>query len=216
MTTAPTPKAAARRPANLTAWPASKLPTTTVVVNFEGPTPFPYTAFVGGEPGHPGRPVRRLPRRPGARMHRCQLRPDRHRPVRGHRIPAQRRDHHGRERELPRSGQTGLRHRDLQGRRRRNGRRPLGLETGEFDYAWNLQLAPDVIAEMEAEGGKAFRRGFGTLVERLTSTTTPIRRWATRSAIRPHPFLANPAVRPCPWPSTARFWSRSAMARRAG
>ena len=27
------------------------------------------------------------------------------------------------------------------------------LETGEFDYAWNLQLAPDVIAKM-AEGGK--------------------------------------------------------------
>jgi oligopeptide transport system ATP-binding protein len=27
------------------------------------------------------------------------------------------------------------------------------METGEFDYAWNLQLAPDVIAKM-AEGGK--------------------------------------------------------------
>jgi peptide/nickel transport system substrate-binding protein len=41
------------------------------------------------------------------------------------------------------------------------------METGEFDYAWNLQLAPDVIAKM-AEGGKGTPvSGFGTLVERI-------------------------------------------------
>ncbi|MEY8839438.1 ABC transporter substrate-binding protein, partial [Cribrihabitans sp. XS_ASV171] len=41
------------------------------------------------------------------------------------------------------------------------------METGEFDYAWNLQLAPDVIAQME-EGGKGVAvAGFGPLVERL-------------------------------------------------
>jgi peptide/nickel transport system substrate-binding protein len=44
------------------------------------------------------------------------------------------------------------------------------METGEFDYAWNLQLAPDVIAKM-AEGGKGTPvSGFGTLVERIRST----------------------------------------------
>jgi peptide/nickel transport system substrate-binding protein len=32
------------------------------------------------------------------------------------------------------------------------------LETGEFDYAWNLQLAPDVLASMEAAGqGRSYR-----------------------------------------------------------
>jgi peptide/nickel transport system substrate-binding protein len=40
----------------------------------------PYTAFVGARAGHPEGPVRRLPRRQGARMHRGQLRPGRHRP----------------------------------------------------------------------------------------------------------------------------------------
>ena len=39
------------------------------------------------------------------------------------------------------------------------------LETGEFDYASNLQLAPDVLAQM-AEGGKGTPiSAFGTLVE---------------------------------------------------
>ena len=41
------------------------------------------------------------------------------------------------------------------------------METGEFDYAWNLQLAPDVIEQMQ-EGGKGEPiSGFGTLVERI-------------------------------------------------
>ena len=34
------------------------------------------------------------------------------------------------------------------------------LETGEFDYAWNLQLAPDVIANMEKAGKGVCHRGF--------------------------------------------------------
>ena len=41
------------------------------------------------------------------------------------------------------------------------------METGEFDYAWNLQLAPDVIQKM-AGGGKGVPvSAFGALVERL-------------------------------------------------
>ena len=47
------------------------------------------------------------------------------------------------------------------------------LETGEFDYAWNLQLAPDVIGPMEAEGGQGtVVAGFGPLVERLEMNMT--------------------------------------------
>jgi peptide/nickel transport system substrate-binding protein len=71
------------------------------------------------------------------------------------------------------------------------------METGEFDYAWNLQLAPDVIAKME-EGGKGTPvAGFGPLVERIMLNNTnpdPSLSAEERSVIRPHPFLSDPAV----------------------
>lgn len=72
------------------------------------------------------------------------------------------------------------------------------METGEFDYAWNLQLAPDVIAKMQ-EGGKGTPvAGFGPLMERIMLNQT----WADPSlpegerstAKHPHPFLKEPAV----------------------
>ena len=73
------------------------------------------------------------------------------------------------------------------------------LETGEFDYAWNLQLAPDVIANMEKAGKGVAIAGFGPLLERLEMNMTDpssdldadIR--ATRKA--PHPFLSDINVR---------------------
>ncbi|MBL4917143.1 peptide ABC transporter substrate-binding protein [Szabonella alba] len=73
------------------------------------------------------------------------------------------------------------------------------LETGEFDYAWNLQLAPTVIASMAAAGkGKAIS-AFGTLVERIEVNMT----WADPSlpegerstAKHPHPILSDLNVR---------------------
>ena len=71
------------------------------------------------------------------------------------------------------------------------------LETGEFDYAWNLQLAPDVIAAME-EGGKGEAvAAFGTLLERIMLNNTnpdPTLSPEERSVIRPHPSLGDPAV----------------------
>ncbi|MHC8508883.1 MAG: peptide ABC transporter substrate-binding protein [Rhodospirillales bacterium] len=71
------------------------------------------------------------------------------------------------------------------------------LETGEFDYAWNLQLAPDVIAAMEAGGkGKAIA-AFGPLVERLMLNHTnpdPSLGPDERAIVRPHPSLQDPAV----------------------
>lgn len=80
-----------------------------------------------------------------------------------------------------------------------NGAGRSVLETGEFDYAWNLQLAPDVIAKMEEAGkGKAIA-GFGPLVERLEMNMTnpsPDLPAETRSTVaEPHPFLSDPAVR---------------------
>jgi peptide/nickel transport system substrate-binding protein len=73
------------------------------------------------------------------------------------------------------------------------------LETGEFDYAWNLQLAPDVIAKME-EGGKGVAiAGFGPLVERLEMNLTdpsPSLDADTRATVKaPHPFLTDINVR---------------------
>ena len=46
------------------------------------------------------------------------------------------------------------------------------METGEYDHAWNLQLAPEVIKQM-AEGGKGKPvSGFSTAVERLEMNMT--------------------------------------------
>ncbi|MEP5155058.1 peptide ABC transporter substrate-binding protein [Planktotalea sp.] len=73
------------------------------------------------------------------------------------------------------------------------------METGEFDYAWNLQLAPDVIAKMK-EGGKGVPvSAFGALVERLEMNLTnpsPDLPPETRSTVaEPHPFLSDMKVR---------------------
>ena len=71
------------------------------------------------------------------------------------------------------------------------------METGEFDYAWNLQLAPDVIASMQEGGLGTPVAGFGPLVERIMLNNTnpdPALGPDERSVIRPHPFLGEPAV----------------------
>ena len=73
------------------------------------------------------------------------------------------------------------------------------LETGEFDYAWNLQLAPEVIANMEKAGKGVAIAGFGPLVERLEMNMTnpsPSLDADTRSTVKaPHPFLTDINVR---------------------
>ena len=72
------------------------------------------------------------------------------------------------------------------------------METGEFDYAWNLQLAPDVLGRM-ARGGKGkVVSAFGTLVERIEINLTDPnpRHGEWRSTTRhPHPFLTDIRVR---------------------
>lgn len=73
------------------------------------------------------------------------------------------------------------------------------METGEYDIAWNLQLAPDVLAKM-AKGGKGKAvSAFGTLVERLEMNLTnpsPSLDADTRSTRKaPHPFLSDMRVR---------------------
>jgi peptide/nickel transport system substrate-binding protein len=73
------------------------------------------------------------------------------------------------------------------------------LETGEFDYAWNLQLAPEVIEQM-AKGGKGQTiAAFGSLVERIhvnmTDPSPSLPEGERSTAAHPHPSLSDPAVR---------------------
>lgn len=73
------------------------------------------------------------------------------------------------------------------------------LETGEFDYAWNLQLAPSVIQGMVAAGKGQAISGFGTLVERiemnLTDPSPELPEGERSTAMHPHPFLSDVRVR---------------------
>jgi len=73
------------------------------------------------------------------------------------------------------------------------------LETGEFDYGWNLQLAPDVIAKMQEGGkGKAIS-AFGALVERiemnLTNPSSDLPAETRATVAEPHPILSDIRVR---------------------
>ncbi|SNR61153.1 peptide ABC transporter substrate-binding protein [Puniceibacterium sediminis] len=73
------------------------------------------------------------------------------------------------------------------------------METGEFDYAWNLQLAPDVLAQM-AKGGKGVAvAAFGTLVERIemnmTDPSPELPEGERATVAHPHPILSDFNVR---------------------
>lgn len=75
------------------------------------------------------------------------------------------------------------------------------LETGEYDYAWNLQIEPEVLAEMESAGKGKVVVSFQTSVERLHLNQTnpdpalgPERRSVYMNGANAHPFLTDPAV----------------------
>ncbi|SFE84870.1 peptide/nickel transport system substrate-binding protein [Sulfitobacter brevis] len=73
------------------------------------------------------------------------------------------------------------------------------LETGEFDYAWNLQLAPDVLESMESSGKGTTVVAFGTAVERLdinmTDPSADLGPDERSTAAHPHPILSDARVR---------------------
>ncbi len=72
------------------------------------------------------------------------------------------------------------------------------LETGEFDYAWNLQIEPEVLAQMEAAGRGTVVAAFATSVERLhlNQTNPDPSLGDQRSTVEggAHPFLTDPKV----------------------
>lgn len=72
------------------------------------------------------------------------------------------------------------------------------FETGEFDYAWNMQIAPDVQESLLKAGKGQFASGFGNLVERIMVNTTdpsPELGDERATAAHPHPFLSDIRVR---------------------
>ncbi len=76
------------------------------------------------------------------------------------------------------------------------------LQTGEFDYAWNLQVEPEVLANMRNAGRGEVLTAFGSQVERIMVNQTnedPSLDADTRSVYlngnNPHPFLSDISVR---------------------
>ncbi len=73
------------------------------------------------------------------------------------------------------------------------------LETREFDYAWNLQIDPTILAQMAKAGNGQVVSAFGTGVERLmVNLSNPDPALGDkRSTLEggPHPFLTDSAVR---------------------
>ncbi|MDC1198777.1 peptide ABC transporter substrate-binding protein [bacterium] len=73
------------------------------------------------------------------------------------------------------------------------------LETGEMDYAWNLQIDPALLTQMESAGKGTVVSAFGTSVERMmVNMTNPDPALGDKRATvegGPHPFLTDANVR---------------------
>lgn len=75
------------------------------------------------------------------------------------------------------------------------------LETGEFDYAWNLQVVPQILDQMVAAGQGQLVVSFGTSVERIhVNQTNPdpdlgdLRSVYVPDGSNAHPFLTVPEI----------------------
>ena len=75
------------------------------------------------------------------------------------------------------------------------------METGEADWAWNLQVDPVVLSQMEAAGIGQLTTSFGTSMERVMFQWTNVdpslgdNRGELMDGNNPHPFLTDKAVR---------------------
>jgi peptide/nickel transport system substrate-binding protein len=170
----------------------------TVVVNFEGSTPFPYGPFVGGE--SPILQAAQFADCLGARAPECteaNFNPIGTGPFVVTEFKPNDVITMAANENYRTDGKPAFASVTFKGGGDAAAAGRAVMETGEFDYAWNLQLAPDVIAKMQ-EGGKGTPVvGFGTLVERIMLNHTnpdPSLGPDERAVVRPHPFLQEPAV----------------------
>jgi len=73
------------------------------------------------------------------------------------------------------------------------------LETGEYDYAWNMQVEPEVLATMVAAGKGKLETAFGTQTERINlnryNADPSLGAKRSTKEAGPHPSLSDPAVR---------------------
>ncbi|MGA1832413.1 peptide ABC transporter substrate-binding protein [Rhizobium wenxiniae] len=73
------------------------------------------------------------------------------------------------------------------------------LETGEYDYAWNTMVEPEVLQTMLAAGKGRLESAFGTNVERInlnwTNPDPALGDKRSTTEAGPHPALKDPAVR---------------------
>ena len=73
------------------------------------------------------------------------------------------------------------------------------LETGEFDYAWNIQLSPEVLAGMADAGKGDVLTSYGTQIEHLvfnmTDPSPSLPEGERSTAKHPHPILGDIKVR---------------------
>lgn len=73
------------------------------------------------------------------------------------------------------------------------------LETGEYDYAWNLQVEPEILATMAAAGKGEIISSFGTNVERINlNFYNPDPKLGDKRSTKeggPHPAISDFAVR---------------------
>jgi peptide/nickel transport system substrate-binding protein len=72
------------------------------------------------------------------------------------------------------------------------------LQTGEYDFAWNVQVEDDVLTRLERSGKGRVHTTFGGTIEHLlVNQTDPWREMdGERSSVQStHPFLTDPAVR---------------------
>ncbi len=171
----------------------------TVVVNFDGPTPFPYTAFVGSE--SPVIQAAQFADCLGARAPECteanfgpigtgpfvvdEFRPNdviEFSANPNYRVP----------------GQPGFGSVTFRGGGDAVSAARSVCQTGEFDYAWNLQIDPQILADMEAEGLCNVVTAFGTSVERLhmnqLNPDPSLGDARSTADAGPHPFLTNPVI----------------------
>lgn len=73
------------------------------------------------------------------------------------------------------------------------------LETGEYDYAWNMQVEPEVLETMLAAGKGKLETAFGTQTERINlnryNADPSLGAKRSTKEAGPHPSLSDPAVR---------------------